>query len=307
MSHLDKKITKVINLVTSFYLPQNEERREEIIKALKQNISSPYIKKIHLYIDDQKAHTYLMNEIEDEERKIKIAGIGQQAKYSDYFWYCETKLQDEICMIANGDIWLKHIDNPMILNILMQKSVVFALTRHEYNMKAPLIDRYQGSHDVFMFGGGNINNSILNPTQFYKNIAIKQNIWGSENLIIEKLKERQNTILNPCKNIIIVHEHKTGLREENRESIMKHNYLMKIIETKYITNQGKSSPIYLYIYQDANKRIKYDTLLIKNELGNININYNSNKNIFYSGIQSHSGSQSYSPLKMIDRYRKPFG
>ena len=266
MSHLDEKINKKINLITSFYLPLNKERREEIIKTLKQNISSPYIKNIHLYIDNEEAKTFLMEEIEDEERKIKIIGTGRQAKYSDFFWYCNNNLKNEICMISNGDIWLKHIDHPLILNFLYQKEVVFALTRHEYDLSFPLINKYNGSHDVFMFIPSRLTLKIskysykykniyhLENQNFYSNINTEQNVWGSENLVIDALKNRNNKILNPCKNIIIVHEHKTQLREISRTNVYNRFNVMN----------AKSFPIYINIYQNENKQIDYKIISYKN-------------------------------------------
>ena len=203
----------MLNLITSFYLPDNEERKNELTKSLTKNIECPYIKKIHLYVDDQKTYIYLINKMKDKERKIKIVGIGKQPKYNDFFWYCNTNLQNEICMISNTDIWLKHINNPMILTILMQKNIIFALTRHEYNMKSPLINKYCGSHDVFIFRAP-IKKKII------MNINHPQNLWGSENKVINELISNGYTILNPCKQIVIVHEHKSNYREKNRKSII---------------------------------------------------------------------------------------
>ena len=293
ISHLDKKITKRINLITSFYLSPNKERREEIIKTLKQNISSPYIKNIHLYVDNEEVKTFLMEEIEDEERKIKIIGIGQQAKYSDFFWYCNNNLKNEICMISNGDIWLKHIDHPLILNFLYQKEVVFALTRHEYDLSSPLITNYEGSHDIFMFIPSRLTlkaskfppksykNIYLENQNFYSQVNTKQNVWGSENLVIDALKNRNNKILNPCKNIIIIHEHKTQLRERSRTNVYNRFNIMN----------AKSFPIYINIYQNENKQIAYKIISYKNSK---NINSIMNP-IIHDTIS----------MKKVDQYRNP--
>ena len=41
----------MINLITSFFIPKEVERQNEILKCLKNNINSRYIKKIYLYIE----------------------------------------------------------------------------------------------------------------------------------------------------------------------------------------------------------------------------------------------------------------
>ncbi len=38
----------MINLITSFFIPKEVERQEEILKCLKNNINSRYINKIYL-------------------------------------------------------------------------------------------------------------------------------------------------------------------------------------------------------------------------------------------------------------------
>jgi len=41
----------MINLITSFFIPKQVERQDELLKCLKNNINSRYIKKIYLYIE----------------------------------------------------------------------------------------------------------------------------------------------------------------------------------------------------------------------------------------------------------------
>ena len=61
-------------------------------------------------------------------------------------------LKNKICMIINSDIWLHSIHNIKILNKIDEnKKVIFSITRHEHNFSYPLISKYQGSHDAFIF------------------------------------------------------------------------------------------------------------------------------------------------------------
>jgi hypothetical protein len=83
--------------------------------------------------------------------------------------------------------------------------MVFSLTRHEHDFTKPLIDEYMGSHDSFLFIAP-IKKSIL------KHIQHKQNIWGAENVVLFELDKLNYKLLNPCNSIKIIHEHRSGIR-----------------------------------------------------------------------------------------------
>ena len=197
----------MINLITSFYLSKNIERQKELDDTLINNNNSLYISKIHLFLDNEECSEYL-NKLINDRSKIVIIKIGNQPLYSDLFQYANT-LPNEICMISNSDIWLKEIKKDYLINTLQQKhNIVYSLTRHEHDNSCPLIDNYLGSHDVFMFKSP-INSNII------KRINHPQNVWGSENVLLYELQKFAR-IYNPCRSIIIVHEHKSGERNDDR-------------------------------------------------------------------------------------------
>ncbi len=203
-----------IELVTSFYMPENIERMNELVKALNMNIHNDYINCIHLFVDDNDCVDYLKNKYDELfYSKIKICEIGRQPLYSDLFTYCNT-LEDKICMIINSDIWLHSIYDINIFDKLKEnkQKTVFSLTRHEHDFSCPLINEYQGSHDTFIFISP-IDNQII------KHIKHKQNVWGSENVLLYELNKINYKLYNPCKKIIIVHEHKSEDRDEDRITI----------------------------------------------------------------------------------------
>ena len=207
-----------IEVVTSFYRTENKDRMNELIKALRNNLNSKYISKVHLFLNHENYKPI--------HPKIHICGVGKQPLYSDLFSYCNT-LKNKICMVINSDIWLHSIENTRIFNRLEENNgkTVFSLTRHEHDFLCPLIDNYQGSHDAFIFRSP-ICESII------KNIKHKQNIWCSENVVLYEIIKANYHLYNPCKQIIIVHEHKSEVREKNRE--------------RFITKKlGGAKPLYL--------------------------------------------------------------
>lgn len=197
-----------LNLITSFYVSKNYSRNTELIKALKNNIQSEHIECIHLFVDNEIAHDILKKESLLSD-KVLIINIGQQPLYSDLFSYA-NKLCDKLSMIANSDIWLYNIEDSVLDKI--QKNEIYALTRYESDMSSPLIDKYEGSHDAFIFHSP-INESII------KHIKFPQNVWGSENVLMYEIIKLNYNILNPCRQIKIVHEHMSCERNEDRITI----------------------------------------------------------------------------------------
>ena len=51
----------MINLITSFFIPKEVERQEELLKCLKYNVSCPYLKKIYLFIEKKNECNILFN------------------------------------------------------------------------------------------------------------------------------------------------------------------------------------------------------------------------------------------------------
>jgi len=203
----------MINIITSFYTSKldsklDNDRNNELQNCLQKNIENQSIEKIHLYIDDDEAYEYI-NKINSD--KINIIQTGKKPMYSDLFNFALQNLKDKICMITNSDIYIESCDLS-IFNKLNDNNTVFALTRHEHDLSSPLIDNYPGSHDSFIFKSP-LNNIFLENIQHY------QHIWGAENVLLYELNKANIKLYNPCRQIKIVHLHKSNLREKNRMRI----------------------------------------------------------------------------------------
>jgi hypothetical protein len=213
-------MTEKINLVTSFFVSKLSDtnislRNNELVEALKKNVESPYIESIHLFVDDENSHNRLKELFNDYiiNGKIVIASLCKgMPLYYDLFNYAINNLKDKICMVSNSDIYIHECDM-RLLTVLTENSL-YALTRHEYNMSCPLINDYHGSHDSFIF------KSPLNVS--LEEFKFPQNVWGSEAKLLGLLYNQGVTIKNPCKQIKIVHLHKSNIREKNRPWVAYH-------------------------------------------------------------------------------------
>lgn len=204
----------MLNIITSFYIPRNDLAREnELKKTLNNNLLNSIVKKIHLFLDKQEDEDYIKSLPQEKQEKIKIIEIGKQPLYSDLFNYANTLL-NEICMISNGDIWIQNTQIPFFFSLL-NKNFIFALTRHEMDGKCYFAEDSIDSYDVFIF------KSQLNPV-LQKMVVHKQNMWGSENRVIDALIDLKYKVINPCLQFKIIHEHdmkRQNRIENNRESL----------------------------------------------------------------------------------------
>jgi|UniRef100_A0A6C0C1B8 hypothetical protein len=198
----------MINWITSFYLTNNIERQREIDKCLNKNIENNLIKKIYLFVDDKKAYKYLIDNFNID--KIKYYILNRISLYSDYFKCANMYCKNQMCMISNNDIWLGEVKS-MDLIENFEKNMVYALTRHEYNLEPKLQKelKFGGSADSFLFYSP-VPNEITNYMHF------PQNVWGSENVVMFELWYKNYKLYNPCYNIMIIHEHKDESRPKDR-------------------------------------------------------------------------------------------
>ena len=199
-----------MELLTSFYYPKNKQREEELILTLKKNLSKEFIHKIHLFITDNDYKKFKKSDFINNNNysKINILIRNYQPKYSELFEIA-SKYNDKIIAICNSDIEFS-ISKLNILNKLDENNCFF-LTRHEHDMRRPLINNFGGSHDAFIFKSSILKNKIRDKDLSYINYI--QNTPGIEALLtifcVEKLNYK---IFNPCLEIILIHHHKSAYR-----------------------------------------------------------------------------------------------
>ena len=200
----------MINIISTFYVSKYSSnldnlRSKELEACLINNISSPFVDKVHLFVDDNDALIRL-KELTNNSEKVLVIGVGIKPKYNDFFKYIINNLNDKICMITNSDIYLFECDLNLIAKLKTNKTC-YALSRYEYDMSHYQITNYGGSHDCYIFNSKFIDNKIINGhTNFY------QNFPGIETHTIKNFCDQGFNMYNPCNQIKIVHLHKTQLR-----------------------------------------------------------------------------------------------
>ena len=220
----------MINIISTFYISKygsslDNDRTNELCDSFINNLNNDIVEKIHIFVDDFESLKKL-NEVTYKNynsKKISVIKIKKNPTYHDFFNYILDKLPNNICMITNADIYL-HSYDINLLKLLNSNKYVYALTRYEYDMSHPFINDYNGSHDCYIFNSKYLNNRII-----CENTNFRQNLLGIESRIIKSFFDLNYIIYNPCKQIKIVHLHKTNLRNyTNSDDVALHNKNIKL-------------------------------------------------------------------------------
>lgn len=220
----------MINIISTFYISKygsslDNDRTNELCNSFINNLNNDIVEKIHIFVDDFESLKKLNEITKNNNNSDKIVNIEikKRPTYHDFFNYILDKLPNDICMITNSDIYL-HSYDINLLKLLNSNKYVYALTRHEYDMTHPFIDDYNGSHDCYIFNSKYLDNRII-----CENTNFRQNLLGIESRIIKSFFDLNYTIYNPCKQIKIVHLHKTNLRNyTDSDDVALHNKNLKL-------------------------------------------------------------------------------
>lgn len=200
-----KKTTKIngkIYLFTQFYIPNNEERYNEIKETIKINVMDNLITKIYLLND---------REYTEEEMGIKNDKIVQIVKnrrmtFSDTILESLNNKLNGYIIVTNSDIFFNKTLNNIFSSGLTNKQKVFSLLRTEYEkgniMNKRLYKDYKWSADTWIFHSNNIKN-IKNIDDF----NLTMGIGSVDNLIPYKFFKNGFEVYNEPLFIETFHNH----------------------------------------------------------------------------------------------------
>ena len=214
-----------MELLTSFYYPKNKLREKELIKTLNLNLSNQNIHKIHLYITNSDYKKFIKTNFKENINYNKINFIikNNQPTYKELITQATLYDNKNIC-ICNSDIEI-NVSNTEIFNKLNDSC--YFLTRHESNNTRPLIDKFCGSHDAFIFKSNILKKKVMNKDLSY--IDYIQNTPGIEALLtIFFIEELKYNVLNPCYEIKLIHHHESAYRTYNSAKPIGHSWPYKL-------------------------------------------------------------------------------
>lgn len=192
--------TMPVNLFISFYVDSHEERRLEIFKCFKYNITNPLIAKIYVFCKEEHIESLLTFPCLD---KIIIIKHENKPTYQEMFDEINARTREhEVNIIANSDIYFGTSINHMHG---IKPDECYALSRWEFGVAYQVQDRGD-SQDVWVFRGK------------VKDIAYAEfclGVPGCDNRIAHELQLAGYTVTNPSLTIKTWHLHESAVRRYN--------------------------------------------------------------------------------------------
>jgi hypothetical protein len=196
-----------IHLITQFYVPDNEDRKKEIVTCLENNINNKYIDKIILFVEKDYDELIKYN-----DPKITLVNTLDRLSFKMAFEYANTHIsinEDVIYVLANSDIY--YDDTIIKLYEYNFDKNVLALTRIEEikNNKPIYYHTPSYSQDTWIWKN---NITIKDTYDDYNKDGIIMGIRGCDNRIAYIIQDSGYDIKNKYKLINTVHLHKNDYR-----------------------------------------------------------------------------------------------
>ncbi len=218
-----------MNLITTYYISENNDRQNEIKKCLIKNIQNQYIQKIYLLnseiynldfiksfdINNKVIQIQIYDEYENDSKNI--------LKYSDAIDFINNNLYESLCILANSDIYFN--DTLSKINYETMHGKFYALLRYdeEINGKKTIFKRHDiprdDSQDSWIFNSP----LLINLTS----INFHFGTLGCDSIFANAIHE--NTLLkisNPAYDIITTHVHQTQFRSYNCDNRIHGKYAL---------------------------------------------------------------------------------
>ena len=230
----------MFHLIIEYHVPDNEDRHEEYLTCLRENLKNPFIDQVHIFlesnrkrppIDDPKIVYIKANRKSFEEQKeanisdhdkgyLKKKEKGR-ASYADYFKYARENLHGESCIIANGDIFfdetLKVIEGVDLGNTLI------CLSRWDIKEDKEALFNRPDSQDSWIFTSP-INKKVEEEAVFFLGRI------GCDNKLAWIAHAAGMKLTNPARQIITKHLHMVDYRTYVRANALdlSNNEFMKV-------------------------------------------------------------------------------
>ena len=190
-------MSKVI-VYQNFYIDKAPERQVELEACLKENISCSLVDEIVILADSA---TIEAAALRFPSEKVKWVVWNKRPTYNDFLML--LKPEKAFHVIANTDVYFNET-----LNLVKRRGVAegtcFALSRYDRMLDGRLSPHLcRGSQDVWIFS---------NPPKVVPGADFTLGIPGCDNKFAHLLLRCGYKVVNPSKDIKIIHVHNTGIR-----------------------------------------------------------------------------------------------
>lgn len=188
----------MIRLITHWYEESNPIRRHELLTALQENATNPFITAfVVLDMSGNESEQYV------DPRNSAVVPVDHRPTFSEMAIHGSSSLSD-INVIINTDCYIEHADTPLLETL--EQDQAFCISRVGYHIEY--------SQDCWAWRG-----------ELKVEAAFHMGIPGCDNHLAKLMSDAGLTPINPCKSIRIVHLHDSGVRNYSGEDRMYGGYL----------------------------------------------------------------------------------
>lgn len=211
-----------MNLLIEYFTSSNTNRDSEYKTCINENVKNPLIEKIYIFISDD-------SKLDIQSDKIEIVKLDKRPTFKFLFEFCNTNLSNQVCIIANTDIFFDETLSKIQEDSLDNRFL--ALTRWDliYNETQWFVQFY--NHP---FRGGPATTGMLSQDSWIFKTPIKVDDRsdflmgkpGCDNRIVQILHENSYDVRNPSMQIITKHLHVSNHRTYNHTDMVLGPYLL---------------------------------------------------------------------------------
>ena len=211
-----------MNLIIEYFTSTNKNRDIEYKTCISENIKNSIIEKIIIFISDDSV-------LDINSDKIEIIKIDSRPTFNYLFEYCNKNLTNEICIIANTDIFFD--DTLSILRNTDISNDFISLTRWDLIFKD---EKWYIEFYNHLFRGGPATTGMLSQDSWIFKSPIKTDNRsnflmgkpGCDNRIVQIYHENGYNVKNPSMQIITKHLHTSNYRTYSHTDMIVGPYLL---------------------------------------------------------------------------------
>ena len=202
-----------IVLITQFYIPKDDFRKEEIKKCLINNINNKLIDRIILFGEKQYNFPKILGTKLNLD-KLEYINIKKRLSFKDVFKHCnndyEKKQIDSIYILCNSDIYFNH--TLLKLSKLSWNKKFLAISRIDVKPEGNKYHKKpQSSQDTWIWKN-KIDVSKDPKFKSYQKDGILLGVPGCDNYIVYLMNYSGYKVENKCKLIETFHLHQNDFR-----------------------------------------------------------------------------------------------
>lgn len=230
-----------LNIIIQFYNEKNQDRKDELVIALTQNLNNPYVKSVINLLEKDNKH--IPEEIAKHPKYCEYE-LSKWYTYKDVFDFCNKNLKNEYCCIINLDMMLDQTSKWSNMKSDLDNGYIYALSRHEFDY---LNDKIELDPNFVRLFHSNTQDGWFFKTPVQINDCnFEIGLLGCDNAIADRINKSGYKILNKALEYKLLHidlikgksstnfldfsKKEQGAKIQNKKPEEKGQYLLPIYE-----------------------------------------------------------------------------